>query len=79
MSKQEFFPPRPKSKPIIYAYSDSRFPGMLKIGYTERPIEIRMKEHYPTLTPGESWKVEYIESAIRNDGSVFMDHEVHNV
>lgn len=79
MSKQEFFPPRPKSKPIIYAYSDYRFPGMLKIGYTERPIEIRMKEHYPTLTPGESWKVEYIESAIRNDGSVFMDHDVHNV
>lgn len=79
MSKQEFFPPRPKSKPIIYAYSDSRFPGMLKIGYTERPIEIRMKEHYPTLTPGESWKVEYIESAIRNDGSSFMDHDVHNV
>jgi len=79
MSKQEFFPQRPNAKPIIYAYSDSRFPGMLKIGYTERPIEIRMKEHYPTLTPGESWKVEYIESAIRNDGSSFMDHDVHNV
>ena len=45
-------------KPIIYAYSDTRFPGCLKVGYTDRPIETRMKEHYPTLTPGQSYKVE---------------------
>ena len=77
--KQEFFPQRPESKPIIYAYSDIRFPKMLKIGYTARPIEVRMKEHYPTLTPCESWKVEYVESAIRNDGSIFMDYDVHTV
>ena len=79
MAKHEFFPERPKSNPIIYAYSDTRFPNLLKVGFTERPIEVRMKEHYPTLTPGESWKVEYVESAIRNDGSTFMDHDVHNV
>ena len=58
MSKKEFFPQRPNSNPIIYAYSDTRFPSMLKVGYTERPIEERMKEHYPTLTPTQSWKVE---------------------
>ena len=79
MKNQPFFPQRPESKPIIYAYSDIRFPKMLKIGYTARPIEVRMKEHYPTLTPGESWKVEYVESAIRNDGSIFMDYDVHTV
>ena len=75
--KQEFFPKRPKSKPVIYAYSDTRFPGMLKVGYTERPVKERMKEHYPTLTPSQSWKVELVESAMKSDGSVFMDHDVH--
>ena len=52
--------------PIIYAYSDPRYPGCLKIGYTERPIEVRMHEHYPTLLPGEEkpYKVEYTEPAL---------------
>lgn len=77
--KQQFFPQRPDAKPIIYAYSDTRFPGMLKVGYTERPIKERMKEHYPTLTPAQSWKVELVESAMKSDGSVFMDHDVHRV
>lgn len=77
--KQQFFPQRPNAKPIIYAYSDTRFPGMLKVGYTERPIKERMKEHYPTLTPTQSWKVELVESAMKSDGSVFMDHDVHRV
>ena len=79
MKKQEFFPQRPASKPIIYAYSDTRFPGMLKVGYTERTVQERMKEHYPTLTPTQSWKVELVESAMKNNGSTFMDHDVHRV
>lgn len=65
--------------PIIYAYSDTRFPGCLKVGYTDRPIEERMKEHYPTLTPGQSYKVEYTESAMNADGAIFMDHDVHKI
>ncbi len=77
--EQKFFPKRPQAKPIIYAYSDTRFPGMLKVGYTERPIEERMKEHYPTLTPTRSWTVELTENAMRQDGSAFMDHDVHRV
>ena len=36
---------RANINPIIYAYSDTRFPGCLKVGYTDRPIEVRMKEH----------------------------------
>ena len=79
MKNQPFFPQRPKSKPIIYAYSDTRFPAMLKVGYTERAIEERMKEHYPTLTPVQSWKVELVESAMKSDGSSFLDHDVHRV
>ena len=60
-----------EERPIIYAYSDTRFPGMLKVGFTARSIEVRMKEHYPTLVPGQSWKVELIRPAMRKDGSVF--------
>lgn len=52
---------------------------MHKVGYTARPIEVRMKEHYPTLVPGQSWRVELIRPAMRQDGSVFMDTAVHDV
>lgn len=46
----QYIHPKTDINPIIYAYSDTRFPGCLKVGYTDRPIEVRMKEHYPTLT-----------------------------
>ena len=68
-----------KERPIIYAYSDTRFPGMLKVGFTARSIEVRMKEHYPTLVPGQSWKVKLMRPAMRKDGSVFSDKAVHRV
>ena len=68
-----------RERPIIYAYSDTRFPGMLKVGFTARSIEVRMKEHYPTLVPGQSWKVKLIRPAMRKDGSVFSDKAVHRV
>lgn len=78
MSKNKnFFPQKPDIKPIIYAYSDTRYPNCLKIGYTTRPINDRMKEHYPTITPNQSWKVEWTNSAVRDDGSTFMDHDIH--
>lgn len=70
---------RPDVHPIIYAYSDTRYPDCLKVGYTVRPVEERMKEHYPTLTPTISYKVEYVESALYSDGSSFMDHDVHKM
>ena len=81
MSKNNnFFPQKPNISPIIYAYSDIRYPNMLKVGYTTRSIEERMKEHYPTITPGEkTYAIEWIASAVRDDGSIFMDHEVHRV
>lgn len=76
-----FFPERTKANPIIYAYSDSKFPNMLKVGFTSRSIEERMKEHYPTLVPGEKlpYKVELVESAMYFDGGNFTDHDVHRV
>lgn len=77
MPKMEFFPPRPDARPKVYAYSDTRFPGALKIGYTTRTMDERMKEHYPTLTPTISYRVEFVESAMYEDGSSFMDHDLH--
>jgi hypothetical protein len=35
----KYFPDRPKKYPQIYAYSDTKFTGLLKIGYTERQNE----------------------------------------
>ena len=74
----QYVKPKTDINPIIYAYSDTRFPGCLKVGYTDRPIDMRMHEHYPTLTPGTSYKIEYVESAMNNDGAIFTDHEVHS-
>ena len=79
MAEISFFPQRPDSHPIIYAYSDTRYPGCLKIGYTTRTVEERMKEHYPTITPSISYNVELVESAMYSDGGSFDDHEVHRM
>lgn len=70
----------PIHTPKIYAYSDSRFPNQLKIGYTaQETVGERMKQHYPTLTPSQSWQVEFETSAIKNDGSYFKDFAVHKM
>lgn len=77
---KEFFPRQ--IKPQIYAYTDNhpQFSGYLKVGYTTRNIEDRMKEHYPTLLPGEKpYKIVYLESSMREDGSYFNDHDVHRL
>lgn len=64
--------------PKIYAYSDSRFPNQLKIGYTaQETVGERMKQHYPTVTPSQSWQLQFETLAIKNDGSYFKDFAVH--
>ncbi|MBS9773780.1 MAG: DEAD/DEAH box helicase family protein [Tenacibaculum sp.] len=63
--------------PRIYAYSDERFKGCLKVGYTTRTAEERVKEQYPVNTPYQSWKIEHEELALRKDDSFFTDHEIH--
>ena len=79
MAASDLLQKQTSARPIIYAYSDTRFPNTLKVGYTTRRIEERMREHYPTLVPEQSWKVELIRSAMREDGSVFIDKPVHKV
>lgn len=65
-------------KPTIYAYSDIRYDGKLKVGYTAtKTAKERVKEQYPTKTPSQSWTLLLDEPAIREDGSFFTDHDVH--
>lgn len=77
MSK-DFFPQKPDVKPTIYAYEligvDSH-KGLLKIGYTVRNAEERVKEQLGTAQI--QYRIVLIEDAIRNDGTTFTDHEVH--
>ncbi|MBQ7308397.1 MAG: GIY-YIG nuclease family protein [Clostridia bacterium] len=77
---KNFFPRQ--HKPQIYAYRDNHpnFKGYLKVGFTSRDIEVRMKEHYPTLLPGEKpYEVVFLESSYREDGSYFKDYDVHKI
>ena len=48
MSK-EFFPPRPESRPTIYAYKDMnpQYEGLLKIGYTTVDAQSRVAHSIP--------------------------------
>ena len=81
MSK-EFFPQRPDSKPTIYAYEDThpQYEGLLKIGFTSQDVKVRVAQQYPTLKPGPSpYRIVLEESAMRNNGSSFTDHNVHQL
>lgn len=76
----EFFPPRPKSRPTIYAYEDTnpQYAGLLKVGYTTVDVQSRVAQQYPTLRPGKPpYRIVLEESAMRNDGTAFTDHDVH--
>lgn len=76
MSK-DFFLPRPKSRPTVYAYEDTnpQYAGMLKVGYTTVDVQDRVAQQYPTLRPGKPpCRIVLEEPAMRNDGTVFTDH-----
>lgn len=78
MSKKEFFPQRPEANPTIYAYeliNVSSHIGLLKVGYTSRNSQDRIAEQLKTSRV--AYKIVFEESAMRNDGSAFTDHEVH--
>jgi len=76
-----FFPPRPDSRPVVYAYEDLRDPevkGLLKVGYSTRMAAERVAEQYPTARPGTlQFRIVFEASAMRNDGTIFIDHEIH--
>lgn len=75
---QEFFIQRPQVTPTIYAYrliGVSSHDGYIKIGYTDRDAETRIKEQLHTS--GIPYQIVLKESAMRADGTCFTDHDVH--
>lgn len=80
MSNQEFFLQRPQIHPTIYAYSlvgVESHKGFLKVGFTERDVETRIKEQLHTS--GVPYQIQLSESAMCMDGSCFTDHDVHTI
>ena len=79
----KFFPNRSNKSPKIYGYTEpSRaYKGLIKVGYTERDVLTRMKEHYPTSGPDgvNRYEVLFEESSMREDGTSFKDFEVHKI
>lgn len=80
MAEMDFFPQRPESHPTVYAYEfigvDSH-KGYIKVGYTERDVDTRIKEQvHTTAVP---YRILAYWSAMKNDGSCFTDHDVHAV
>jgi len=75
---QEFFIQRPAVTPTIYAYKlvgVNSHKGYIKVGYTDRDVETRVKEQLHTS--GIEYKILLKESAMRSDGTCFTDHEIH--
>ena len=80
MSKKEFFPPRPLTNPTIYAYElvgVTTHKNLLKIGFTDRNAQQRIKEQLGTAAI--QYKIVFEESAMRRDGSSFTDHDIHRL
>ena len=75
---RDFFPQKPDVNPTIYAYElvgVSSHKGFLKVGFTTRTSQERILEQLGTS--GVQYKIVFEESAMRNDGTDFTDHEVH--
>lgn len=80
MTKQELFPQRPATNPTIYAYEIPNLAshkGWIKIGYTDRDAQKRIKEQLGTAAV--PYKIVFEESAMRSDGSAFADHHIHRL
>lgn len=77
---QEFFVQRPQVTPTIYVYALEgvmSHDGFIKVGYTDRDVETRVKEQLHTS--GIAYKILLKESAMRSDGSCFRDTDVHTI
>jgi hypothetical protein len=74
---EEILAPKPEARPRIYAYSiaDTAHAGLLKVGQTTRDVKQRVAEQLKTAAV-KNFRIELDESAGREDGSIFSDHEV---
>jgi hypothetical protein len=74
---EEILAPKPVARPRIYAYSiaDDAHKGQLKVGQTTRDVKQRIAEQLKTAAI-KNYKIELDESAERDDGTIFSDHDV---
>jgi len=74
---EEILTPKPEARPRIYVYSidDKAHGGLLKVGQTTRDVKQRVAEQLKTATI-KNYTIELDESAERDDGTIFSDHEV---
>lgn len=74
---EEILTPKPDARPRIYAYSidDKAHKGLLKVGQTTRDVKQRVAEQLKTATI-KNYTIGLDESAERDDGTIFSDHEV---
>jgi hypothetical protein len=73
----EILPPKPEARPRIYAYAiaDAAHHGQLKVGQTTRDVKRRVAEQLKTAAI-QNFTIALDETAERDDGSIFTDHEV---
>jgi hypothetical protein len=74
---EDILAPKPEARPRIYAYSiaDEAHKGLLKVGQTTRNVKQRIAEQLKTAAI-KNFKIELDESAERDDGTIFSDHDV---
>src|SRR5688500_12417928 len=79
MSKSidEILTPKPEARPRIYAYSIAyeSHKGLLKVGQTTRDVRRRVSEQLQTAAI-KNYKIELVESAERDDGTIITDYQV---
>jgi hypothetical protein len=76
-SEEELLPEKPEARLRIYAYSieDDAHAGLLKIGQTTLDVKTRIEQQLKTAAI-ENYTIHLDESAERDDGSTFNDHQV---
>lgn len=80
MSAQDLLRGRVTATPTIYAYEHIDYPahkGWLKVGYTTRAAEIRVREQ--NQTSHVKFKIVLERPAMRKDGSTFDDRLVRDI
>ena len=80
ISLSEILHTRPAVVPTIYGYvlpDVKDHDGYIKIGYTDRDVETRIKEQLHAAAI--KFKVLFKESAMRPDGTCFTDKDVHRL
>lgn len=81
ISLSEILHNRQEIVPTIYGYEATNMPdhdGFIKVGYTDKEdYESRIREQ--TSVTGVKYRIVYVASAMRSDGTCFTDHDVHRI